>query len=118
MTRDGEILQPFCPPATPHPEAFPPSLDWVQNLEGTWQSLRLTSNPLLIFKIPVYTKNWVTCIIIKIIQAGENEMKGQEGMIFLHITPVETWGDSGAIKMRVMRKCPCLWFSARDFNPN
>lgn len=45
-------------------------------------------------------------------------MKGQEGMIFLHITPVETWGDSGAIKTRVMRKCPCFCFSVRDFNPN
>lgn len=55
MTREGEVVQPFCPPATPNPEAFPPSLDWVQNLEGTWQSLRLASNPLLIFKIPVYT---------------------------------------------------------------
>lgn len=31
-------------------------------------------------------------------------------MIFLHTTPMETWGDSGAKKRSITRKCPCLWF--------
>lgn len=37
-------------------------------------------------------------------------------MIFLHTTPMETWGDSGAKQRSITRKCPCL-VPARDFIP-
>ena len=42
-------------------------------------------------------------------------MKGQEGMIFLHITPVETWGGFRSYKDESYEEMPLFLFLCKRF---